>query len=271
MARTHGGRDSWRLRGLLWASRGRQPGLRASSICWLADEEGQILPRMVRRGKHHSIQVPPGNDHHGVLVRDPAAAIAHLVAADPDTFRDMIRAFNRDGVAGQERVSLGAQEGGPTAGAPIGCGIDALGLEDLPHSRGGNLETQSGEFAVDAAIAPGRVLLARRNTRARMERRVRGRPGRLFRETVAWRRLSRSRCQRRTVSGRTSRCSRRSAWRGNWARSAARKVRSAGVNLTFRSPSWRSRTVIGWRSARISASLSRDRLQTEDGERRTDS
>jgi hypothetical protein len=26
-------------------------------MCWLADEEGQILPRMVRRGKHHSIQV----------------------------------------------------------------------------------------------------------------------------------------------------------------------------------------------------------------------
>ena len=65
-----------------------------------------------------------------------------------------------DEVAGQERVSLGAQEGGPTGGAPIGCGIDALGLEDLPHGRGGNLETQSGEFAVDAAIAPGRVLLS---------------------------------------------------------------------------------------------------------------
>ena len=34
-----------------------------------------------------------------------------------------------------------------------------------------------------------------------MERTVRGRPGRVLREAFAWRRLSRSRCRRRTVSG----------------------------------------------------------------------
>jgi hypothetical protein len=39
-----------------------------------------------------------------------------------------------DEVAGQKRVSLGTQEGGPAAGAPVGCGVDALGLEDLPHA-----------------------------------------------------------------------------------------------------------------------------------------
>jgi hypothetical protein len=44
---------------------------------------------------------------------------------------------------------------------------------------------------------------ARRRTRAQMERTVRGRPGRFGRDAVAWRRASRSRCQRRTVSGRT--------------------------------------------------------------------
>ena len=36
-----------------------------------------------------------------------------------------------------------------------------------------------------------------------MERTVRGRPGRLGRDLAAWRRASRSRCQRSTVSGRT--------------------------------------------------------------------
>jgi hypothetical protein len=46
--------------------------------------------------------------------------------------------------------------------------------------------------------------LASRSTRTRIDRSVRGRPGRLGRETLAWRRATRSRCQRRAVSGRTS-------------------------------------------------------------------
>ncbi|MEU8364580.1 hypothetical protein AB0C27_52075 [Nonomuraea sp. NPDC048882] len=46
--------------------------------------------------------------------------------------------------------------------------------------------------------------------------------------------------------------------RGSEVRSAARKARSSGANLTLVSaPSWRSRTAIWWRRARISTSLSR--------------
>lgn len=33
-------------------------------------------------------------------------------------------------VAGHEGIGLGAQEVGPGGGGPVGCGVDALGLED---------------------------------------------------------------------------------------------------------------------------------------------
>ncbi len=36
--------------------------------------------------------------------------------------------------------------------------VDATGLEDLPHGRGGDVVSETGEFAVDAAVAPGWVL-----------------------------------------------------------------------------------------------------------------
>jgi hypothetical protein len=51
------------------------------------------------------------------------------------------------------------------------------------------------------------VLRASRNARARTDRTVRGRPRLGGRDTAAWRRAITSRCQRRTVSGRTSNAS----------------------------------------------------------------
>ena len=90
-----------------------------------------------------------------------------------------------------------------------------------------------------------------------MERTVRGRPGRLGRDLAAWRRASRSRCQRSTVSGRISSRNRPSTSRGSRCSRAARNARSAGQNRGRVLPSCRSRTVIWWRSARISTSLSR--------------
>ncbi|MFC4010863.1 dihydrofolate reductase family protein [Nonomuraea purpurea] len=79
----------------------------------------------------------------------------------------------------------------------------------------------------------------------RMDRTVGGRPGRVGRQERTWRCFSRSRCQRRTVSGRTRSRSRRRTSRGNDVRSAARKARSSGANLTLvPAPSCRSRTVI---------------------------
>jgi hypothetical protein len=72
--------------------------------------------------------------------------------------------------------------------------------------------------------------LAKRSTRTRMHRSVRGRPRRLGREAAAWRRAMRSRCQRRTVSGRTSICSPRSTYMGSRWSSAASNARSLGPN-----------------------------------------
>jgi hypothetical protein len=48
-----------------------------------------------------------------------------------------------------------------------------------------------------------------------MDRIVRGRPGRFGRETAAWCRRSSSRCERRIVSGHTSRRSLPKVWRGS--------------------------------------------------------
>ena len=89
-----------------------------------------------------------------------------------------------------------------------------------------------------------------------MERTVRGRPGRAGRDRRACRRASMSRCQRSTVSGLTTRCSRLSTSLGNPCSSAASNARSAGVNRTLPGPSCRCRTRSWCRSARISASFS---------------
>jgi hypothetical protein len=83
------------------------------------------------------------------------------------------------------------------------------------------------------------------------------RPGRLGRDLAAWRRARTSRCQRSTVSGRTSRRNRPSTSLGSRCSRAARNARSPGQNRGRVLPSCRSRTVIWWRSARISMSLSR--------------
>jgi hypothetical protein len=93
---------------------------------------------------------------------------------------------------------------------------------------------------VDAAVAPARISLARRRTRTRIDRMVRGRPGRFGRDILAWRRRSRSRCQRRIVSGRTSRRSLCRVWSGRRCRSAASDMRSAGVNRGLVILPWRS-------------------------------
>jgi len=81
------------------------------------------------------------------------------------------------------------------------------------------------------------VLRASRNARARTDRTVRGRPRLGGRDTAAWRRAITSRCQRRTVSGRTSNASSCSRGRGSQLSRAARSARSAGRNRTFCPPS----------------------------------
>ena len=65
----------------------------------LSPDEGQYLLRLVRRGKHESIRV-----RRALIVMASASgttvpAIARWVAADEDTVRDVIHAFNREGLA----------------------------------------------------------------------------------------------------------------------------------------------------------------------------
>ena len=65
----------------------------------LTDQEGQRLQQIVRRGKHGSVRVRRAMiimaSSSGTLV----PAIARLVAADEDTVRDVIHAFNAKGLA----------------------------------------------------------------------------------------------------------------------------------------------------------------------------
>jgi transposase len=65
----------------------------------LSDQEGQRLLQIVRRGKHGSVRV-----RRAMIIMASASgtlvpAIARLVAADEDTVRDVIHAFNARGLA----------------------------------------------------------------------------------------------------------------------------------------------------------------------------
>jgi transposase len=65
----------------------------------LTDDEGQYLLRLVRRGVHDSVRY-----RRALIIMASASgtrvpAIARLVAADEDTVRDVIHAFNDQGLA----------------------------------------------------------------------------------------------------------------------------------------------------------------------------
>ena len=65
----------------------------------LSDQEGQRLQQIVRRGKHGSIRVRRAMIIMASASGTPVPAIARLVAADQDTVRDVIHAFNEKGLA----------------------------------------------------------------------------------------------------------------------------------------------------------------------------
>jgi transposase len=65
----------------------------------LTDQEGQRLQQIVRRGRHGSIRVRRAMIIMASASGTPAPAIARLVAADQDTVRDVIHAFNAKGLA----------------------------------------------------------------------------------------------------------------------------------------------------------------------------
>jgi transposase len=65
----------------------------------LTEEEGQRLVRIVRRGRGHPIRVRRATIILASSSGTPVPAIARLVAADEDTVRDVIHAFNQRGLA----------------------------------------------------------------------------------------------------------------------------------------------------------------------------
>ena len=65
----------------------------------LSDHEGQTLTQIVRRGRGNSIRVRRATMILASASGTPVSAIARLVAADEDTVRDVIHAFNTRGLA----------------------------------------------------------------------------------------------------------------------------------------------------------------------------
>jgi transposase len=65
----------------------------------LTDHEGSRLQQIVRRGKHGSIRVRRAMIIMASASGTPVSAIARLVAADEDTIRDVVHAFNEKGLA----------------------------------------------------------------------------------------------------------------------------------------------------------------------------
>ena len=65
----------------------------------LTDQEGQRLQQIVRRGKHGSIRVRRAMIIMASASGTTVPAIARLVAADEDTVRDVVHAFNEKGLA----------------------------------------------------------------------------------------------------------------------------------------------------------------------------
>ena len=69
----------------------------------LSDHEGQTLTQIVRRGRGNSIRVRRATIIMASASGTPVSAIARLVAADEDTVRDVIHAFNERGLAALDR------------------------------------------------------------------------------------------------------------------------------------------------------------------------
>ncbi len=65
----------------------------------LTPEEGRRLQQIVRRDKHGSIRVRRAMIVMASSSGTPVPGIARLVAADEDTARDVIHAFNERGLA----------------------------------------------------------------------------------------------------------------------------------------------------------------------------
>ena len=77
---------------------GGDGGASQGATVW-TDEEGRRLTQIVRRGRGHPIRVRRATIILASASGTPVPAIARLVAADEDTVRDVIHAFNQRGLA----------------------------------------------------------------------------------------------------------------------------------------------------------------------------
>lgn len=93
---------------------------------------------------------------------------------------------NLEEVGGEDRVCSAAQERGPGMAIAVRHGIDVGALEDFPGRRRGDLDAQGGQLAVDASVAPARVLPCPAQDEGLDAANVGGRPGRFRRDCLAW-------------------------------------------------------------------------------------
>jgi hypothetical protein len=117
---------------LIWSPR----SVRRLRAAWVGPRRGRVCG--------HAEQVdPPGVDFH---------------------HEQNVKAAQRDGVegeevGGQQPGGLSAEEGSPPGVCPAGCWTQPGSSENPADSAGAHAVPESGEFAVDAAVAPGGVLL----------------------------------------------------------------------------------------------------------------
>ena len=135
---------------------------------------------------------------------------AHAQAHGQHVSLGAVEQVDREEVACQDGPGLRTQELRPGWPGPPRCGVDAVGLEDLPYGRCRDLDSQPGQLAVDPAVAPFVFSRVSRRTSALIFRRIAGRPVLPRMDLVARQRRTMSRRQRRIVSGVTSS---RNPWR----------------------------------------------------------
>jgi hypothetical protein len=101
---------------------------------------------------------------------------------------------------------LGMEELPPSRACAAGRRIDARAAQDLPHRGRRDCHAELGQLAVDPAVSPQRISVARRTARRAMPWTVGGRPG-LRRLLVSYFFATSLRCQASTVAGVTGKTS----------------------------------------------------------------
>jgi hypothetical protein len=110
---------------------------------------------------HPGVGVVEVHDHVPGELGDPGCGRARRCAEDPHASGGVLddsedvqgrtgQCLGLEEVGGDDGLRLGAQEARPGSVAPVGRGVDAVFVEDVPHGGGGDLDAESGEFAVDA-------------------------------------------------------------------------------------------------------------------------